>query len=169
MQTQLSIIFNRLPLIALCIVFLSCDPDDRMNTPQYNYNVAIKNTSQEALTIKGYKTKDDIGNFLPIPQLLNILVLAPNTVSETETIHVPVPLGNIAFGFSYPSFNNGSDSIVLMFADNRGYYSNNNDTVFWIVNKSTLLSVLEKDITNEDNVLKYAITQEDYENAHVLP
>lgn len=64
MQTQLSIIFSRLPLIALCIVFLSCDPDDRMNTPQYNYNVAIKNTSQEALTIKGYKTKDDIVDIL---------------------------------------------------------------------------------------------------------
>ena len=169
MRIQLSITCNTFLAFIIGFLFVSCDPDDRMDGESYSYQVAIQNNSEKPLVIKGFRTKDLSGTRLPAPEVITSLEINANTLSKKERVIVPKPLGNIAFGFAYPTFNNGSDSIVLMFADNTGYYSNNNDTDFWIANKSPLLSVLEKDITNEDGMLIYTISQEDYENAHVLP
>lgn len=82
---------------------------------------------------------------------------------------MPKPLGDPAFGFTYPNFVNMVDSITLKFANGTGYYSTLGNNNFWLENKSDLLNIKEKDVMQKNGVLIYTITQNDYENAHVLP
>jgi len=140
-----------------------------MNGEIYSYEVAIENTTDEDLIIKGYKTKDGIGTQLPIPELTSVIYVFSHSLSETKIISIPTPLGSPAFGFIYPGFETRVDSITLQWANTeKGYYSNDNNTEFWLENKSSLLNIEEKDIIFIDDILIYRITQEDYENAHNL-
>lgn len=161
--------FKFFTILSLLFFVSSCDPDDRMNTKQYIYNVSLENTSQEFLTIIGYKTKDHLGNTLASPELINTIIVQANSISKIETIKVPKPLGDPAFGFTYPNFVNMVDSITLQFANGTGYYSTLGNNNFWLENKSDLLNIKEKDVMHKNGVLIYTITQENYENAHVLP
>jgi len=160
--------FKYFTILSLLFFVSSCDPDDRTNTEQYIYNVSLENTSQESLTIIGYKTKDHLGNTLVSPELINTIIVQANSISKIETIKVPKPLGDSAFGFTYPNFVNMVDSITLKFTNERVYYSSLNNN-FWLENRSDLLNIKEKDVMHKNGVLIYTITQNDYENAHVLP
>jgi len=169
MRTQLLTMFKFVTILSLLFFMSSCDPDDRMNTEQYIYNVSLENTSQESLTIIGYKTKDNLGNTLVSPELINTIIVQANSISKIETIKVPKPLGDSAFGFTYPNSVNMVDSITLKFTNGRGYYSSLNNNNFWLENRSDLLNIKEKDVMQKNGVLIYTITQNDYENANVLP
>jgi|GEM_PF-3340634 len=169
MRTQLLAMFKFVTILSLLFFMFSCDPDDRMNTEQYIYNVSLENTSQESLIIEVYKTKDHLGNTLVSPELINTIIVQANSISKIETIKVSKPLGNPAFGFTYPNFVNMVDSITLKFTNVRGYYSSLNNNNFWLENRSDLLNIKEKDVIQKNGVLIYTINQNDYENAHVLP
>ncbi|MEG1267430.1 MAG: hypothetical protein RSE19_13225 [Myroides sp.] len=140
-----------------------------MNTEQYIYNVSLENSSQETFTVTGYKTRDHLGNLLVKPELINSIIAQANSVSKTETIKVPKPLGDPAFGFTYPNFVNMVDSVTLKFTNGKGYYSTLDNNNFWLKNRSDLLNIKESDILLKNGILIYTITEEDYENAHVLP
>ena len=169
MRTQLLTVYKFFAILSLLFFMTSCDPDDRMSTEQHTYNVSLENTSKETLTVNGYKTKDHLGNLLVNPELINSIVTQANSVSKTETITVPKPLGDPAFGFTYPNFINMVDSVTLKFTNGKGYYSTLESSSFWLENKSDLLNIKENDIFFRDGILIYSITEEDYENAHVLP
>ncbi len=169
MRTQLLAMFKFVTILSLLFFMSSCDPDDRMNTEQYIYNVSLENTSQESLTIIGYKTKDHLGNTLASPELIKTIIVQANSISKIETIKVPKPLGDPAFGFTYPNLVNMVDSITLKFANGTGYYSTLGNNNFWLENKSDLLNIKEKDVIQKNGVLLYTITQDDYENANVIP
>ena len=101
--------------------------------------------------------------------MINTIIVQANSISKIETIKVPKPLGDSAFGFTYPNFVNMVDSITLKFTNGRGYYSSLNNNNFWLENRSDLLNIKEKDVMQKNGVLIYTITQNDYENANVLP
>ena len=169
MRTQLSTVYKFFTILGLLFFITSCDPDDRMNPEQYTYNVSLENTSQETLTVNGYKTKDHLGNLLVNPELINSIIVQANSLSKTETIKVPKSLGDPAFGFTYPTFVNMVDSVTLKFTNGKGYYSTLQSNNFWLENKSDLLNIKENDILLKDGILIYTITEEDYINAHILP
>ncbi|GEM52737.1 hypothetical protein EB1_25270 [Empedobacter brevis NBRC 14943 = ATCC 43319] len=171
MQTQLSIIYKTgIALPLACITLTSCDPGTGGETPRYTYEVAIKNQSASPVSIYGYNTADPYGTKLEMAELKYSLLVGAASLSSISTVTIPKPLGDPAFGFMYPGFEDVVvDSIVLKFSDSRGYYSNLNGNTVWLSGKSTLWNVKENDIVQQDGVLIYPITQQDYENAHVLP
>ncbi len=171
MQTQLSALYR---YIVLCTVFLflACDPDDGRETPRFEYDVAIKNDSNEAFTIYGYRTKDlSTGQTLEEPQLKHSLTLASGAFDEIQQVVLPAPidLGE----FIYPGFENNIDSVVVKFNNtNRGYYvkivSEQVMTENWISNKSSILNLNIEDLEQVDNLFYYRISQEDAESAYEL-
>ena len=169
MQTQwLTICKKIIILTILCITALSCDPGTGGETPRHTYKVAIKNESASPVSIYGYRTLSPNGIKLNTAELLTTIAVEPVSLSNISTITLPVQLGHVAFGFIYPEFNE-TDSVVIKFSNNKGYYSSTNNKDFWIENKPLLKNIKEKDIVQQDGVLIYPITQQDYENAHDLP
>ena len=151
---------NHLNLILLLItaIFLlySCNTEE----PTQQYTTAIRNTSNKPLHI--LILGDSIGRNTPVYD-----TLVNTTLNSNE----------IAFKKSYRSSGfNGMKVIMyyvkVTFLDNNKGYICEKDSVnnLCFENKVSLTEVYyEKDFTFENGVYYYDITQEDYENAHVLP
>ncbi|WP_218148710.1 hypothetical protein [Myroides guanonis] len=169
MQTQLLTIFRIIVIFLFCTIASACDPDDRMNAKQYDYKVALENKSISAITIDGYRTLGQFGDKLETSVLVSTLSVSPKSISDIESITIPKPLGNPAFGFIYPGMQNNVDSIVLKFSNNKGYYTSSKNKEFWLKNKSSLLSISENEIIQKNEVLIYEISQEDLIMAYDLP
>ena len=162
MRIQLSIICN------LLLLFYSCapEPDDKV----YFNKIQVENTSSQSIEIKAYDHYDSSfnTNIIP-PELKESIIIASNGTSPVVICETRFgPINNSTF---FPK--SGADSIVLKFENNRKYisFSKNSgiNNEYWIPNKSSLLNIFEKDVRKEGDVYIYTITQEDYENAHVLP
>jgi len=142
-------------LLITVISFGSCSTEEEY----HSYTTAIRNTSNE-------------------PFLL--LVLGNDKYQDTDTlINTIVKPAEIIFKNSYraPSFG-GLDNehfiyyMKLEFENGKGYIcdeaSSPLETCFQS-KRSFTTSTTPEDFTHENGVYYYDITQEDYENAHVLP
>src|SRR5690606_5898355 len=131
----------------------------------YSYTTAIRNTSDKPF---------------------HILILGNgenrNTPVYDTLVNTTLNSGEIAFKNSYisPSFSgmhNGTYSIdiyysKIVFTDTHKGYICEKDSLnnFCFQNKVSLTEAYyEKDFTFENGVYYYDITQDDYENAHILP
>lgn len=162
----------RMTLLTGCSIiyftFISCgpEPDDKI----FFNNIQIENESSKDIKIRGYHTYDQSYDKPIIPAILteNIEILA-NSKSDIVVCETRFsPIENATFFSKTPT-----DSIFLEFEDGKNYISFRNinfiDNSKWILNKSSLLSLSVKNVRKEGDVYIYTITQEDYENAHVLP
>ena len=168
MRIQLSIVYKYITFFSFLIICNSCgpEPDDKV----FFNNIQVENTSTKNFTILAYDNYDESFNKTIKPAVLKETIeigknsKGPIVVCETRFS----PINNSTY---FP--NSGSDSIVIKFEDGKRYFSMreensiNNDK--WITNKSSLLAIFEKDVRKEGDVYIYTITQEDYENAHILP
>lgn len=163
MRTQLLIACNLLVLF-----LISCGPEP--DTSIFQNKIQLENTSNKILKLQGYDTYDESYDIKINPVLLKETIeienggKGPVVISETRFS----PIDNSTY---FP--HSGPDSIVLTFEDGKKYYSvrKKNDIYnnYWVANKSSLFAIFEKDVRKEGDVYIYSITQEDYENAHVLP
>lgn len=171
MRTQLLMVCKFSSFLCLLLGFSSCDPE---NEKEYSHKLQVENTSISKIILLGYNNYDDNFNkVLPYPILQKMIVIEVNSLG-------PIVMNkNIFFDINNSSYFFGIhvDSLVLKFENEKGFYStikrNINDEYqinneYWIPSKSTLFAVSSKDVRKEGDVYIYSITQEDYENAHVL-
>ena len=176
MRTRLSTIYKIGSIICLCVFIASCDPGDGSDSKTYIHQLQVENTSNVTITLEAYDTyNEQYREYLDEAILKQTLSIEPNSK------------GPIAINETYSSTIDHSeyfpkasvDSLVLKFENEKGYYAtylykNGNEyrelgKENWIPNKSTLFLVFNKDVRKEGDVYIFSITQEDYENAHVLP
>lgn len=172
MKTQ-SLLIRITGLFACLCLIIACDPDDSRKNSIYTYDVSIRNESNAAISIYGYRTNDLVtGQHLTQPLTITSLEIAANSDDQVKRLVLPSKIENTPF--IYPNFENVIDSVVVKFnSTNRGYIVkvNNGNTLVtekWISNKSPLLNIEFQDLEQSDNVFYYKISQQDYENAPEL-
>lgn len=172
MRIQLLIVYKLACLILLFFCF-SCDPNTE--DQEYIHKLQVENASNLKLSLLAYDTFDETAN-----KPFDVAILKKEIIIDKHNVGPIVINKNIFSTIDNSTYFAGLqiDSLIIKFEDNRGYYSkinrNSNDIYVidyenWILNKSTLFSVLSKDVRKEGDMYIYTITQEDYENAHVLP
>jgi len=168
-----SLLISTAGLLACLCLIIACDPDDSRRDSIYSYNVSIRNESNAALNIYGYRTKDlATGQHLTQAQLIHSVMVAGGSDDKVITIALPLPIENI--GIIYPGFENNVDSLVVKFnATNKGYITKvvNDTTVVnnrWISGKSSLFDIKVTDLNKIGNTYYYNFSQQDYENAPEL-
>jgi len=148
------------------LLFVSCTPCDGCED-FYTHSVAVKNESEENLKVLFYDNAvpDPKTGSTPFLREELIINVGETVVREYQDV-VAQPL---YFSFAH-SF---SDSIVLKFDNEKGYYTTLKDAEvsvdYWIQNKSSFFRIEQADLINVNGALIYSITQEDCENAHKLP
>ena len=167
MQTRLLTVYKLTPLIYLSLLLASCDPNNE--DKEFIHNLKVKNESDSEITLSGYDHFDDATN-----QVFTQPILKKTIVIEANSSGPIVVNKNIFSNINNSTyfFGHHIDSLVLKFENGKGYYSTVSsviNTENWIANKSSLISVRSEDVTKEGDIYIYKITQEDYENAHVLP
>ena len=175
MRTRLLTTYKLLGIIILFSVFFACDPNGDPRDNMYEHKLQIENVSNSDITLLAYDTYDEHHkrnlNEIILKHSLNISNESSGPVIRTKSYSHRIDYAVYFYDISV-------DSIVIKFNNNKGYISTvkpndrneyriNNDK--WIESKSSLLSVLEKDLRKEGDVYIYTITQEDYENAYELP
>lgn len=155
-------------LFCLMLLFSSCDPGNWGDQPNPQ-SVALKNESNEVFSVYFYDQNiaDPITGLKPL--LREIVEINPDEfVIKTINYFESDP----KFYFFNDS-NNFSDSLVIKFANGKGYYTSSSSgeptTENWINGKSSLLKISPSDLYMINDVFYYTITEEDYENAFELP
>lgn len=134
----------------LCILICSCT--DTSERPLKNFKTQVKNDSMVSLTIKGYNSNNQ--------ETINES-LEPNELGVNCEGLLEVFIGMTC----------ETDSIVFRFSNSRGYIcslrQSNQNYCFGdkhpFVGNETYYNFLG------DNTYEFIITQQDFENAHVLP
>lgn len=150
-----------LAFVGMSLVF-SCSTEEK----QDSYTTAIRNTSNKSLHILILGNEENRNT--PVHDTLVNIILNPGEITFKNTY--------VTSGFS--GFHNGTYSIDIYYSkisflnNNKGYICDENSTsnVLCFQNKISLNKAYYKqDFNLENEVYYYDITQEDYENAHVLP
>jgi hypothetical protein len=148
------------------ILLVSCNPCDGCEDV-YTHTVAVRNQSEENFKVLFYDNVvvNPQTGFPPFLREEIIIETGSSIVRKYKDVFVRPP---------YYSFtHNFSDSIVLKFDNGKGYYTtlkNSRISVdYWLQDKSSFFTIDGNDLINVNGVLTYLITQQDYENAHILP
>src|SRR5690606_641981 len=143
--------FNLVILLIIAISFSSCSTEENV----YTIKKRIKNTSNQSLELLliGY-SNDTIVNQILLPQS------STPEFSYTSNINDIMGWGDVASKLNVRFLNN-----------NTGYECNveNTGNMCFTTKGSPFDSRNPQDYILDDNIYTYEITQEDYENAHVLP
>lgn len=143
-------------LIAAIFLMYGCNSEE----PTQHYTTAIRNTSNKPLHI--LVLGDSIGRNTPVYD-----TLVNTTLNSNEIV--------LKKSYRFSGFNEMNAILYYVkvsFLDNNKGYICEKDSVnnLCFQNKVALTEIYyEKDFTFENGIYYYDITQEDYENAHVLP
>lgn len=165
--------YKIIPIIGILFFVCSCDPNE--DGKDYPHKLQIENTSNSDMKILAYDTYDEQYNkYFDEPVLKQSLIINSKNLGPIINLKSYSPRIDNSSYF----YNISVDSIIIKFNNNTGYISTikpneNNEYIindsYWINNKNSLLRIRSEDVRKEGDVYVYIITQEDYENAHVLP
>jgi len=133
---------------SLLVTILSCSTEEK----EKKYVVSFRNSSESAVTIKGYNTNSGV--------LVSEINLLPENVGGQI----------IYFSPSFGGYINGSDSLVFKFQNDRGYICTVYGEQSLCFDEITPLFGVESYFNNlGNNTFEFEITQEDFENVFELP
>ena len=139
-------------IIFSALFFCSCSIEEK----QYSRQKCIKNISTHSLelTILGYSLNDTVTHQVLNPE--------ESTIEYTQVGSI-----NEIMGFG----DIGSKIIIRFLDNNKGYICDSEHTgnLCFISKGSPFDTRNPEDYNIQNNLYTYNITQEDYENAHVLP
>ena len=147
---------KKLLSILSILIFISCSVEE----PTQHYTTAIRNTSNKPLHI--LVLGDSIGRNTPVYDTLVNTTINSDEIAFRRSYRFPVFQGMRADMYY----------VKVTFLDNQKGYICEKDSVnnLCFQDKVALTEIYyEKDFTFENGIYYYDITQEDYENAHVLP
>ena len=140
-------------LLTLCVFILACSTEEKVTLQK----VAFRNTSNQSLRLFVLVNQINISH----QDTLISTILEPNANSEIFSYYSNYPKG----------FDQDLSSIQIIFNNNKGYKCSVFTTEATNYCFSSKASPLDKNsvIYNYENgIYFFDITQEDYENAHVL-
>ncbi|WP_395043535.1 hypothetical protein [Flavobacterium sp.] len=135
-------------MIIVIFFFISCT--DRNEKEYRNYSVEINNSTSVGLTIEGYNSENNL--------IINNSIES-NSIGAECNYQAEIFSGYIC----------GADSIVIKFSNGKGYICDLRESGNILCLPSKFIFSEQGFINLNNNNYQFVITEDDYNNAYVLP